>query len=182
MTDFIRYAWGRSSLGGFVAAISDRGLIGFEFADTERDASDILRTRFPAANLVHDTAGLASIANALTALVDTPAQRPEIDLDERGSDFERWVWAGLRAIPPGKTTTYGELTAQLGLGRDPRGVTIAIASNPLAILNPCHRVVKKDGSLSGYRWGVHRKRELLRRELRHERATFPATSSKPHLR
>jgi AraC family transcriptional regulator of adaptative response/methylated-DNA-[protein]-cysteine methyltransferase len=159
MSDRIRYATGDSSLGPIIAAVSDRGLVAFEFAA----GPAVLRARFPETELIEDSAGLADTLHSLAALVDAPASSPLIPLDMRGSDYQKCVWDLLRAIPAGETTSYGALAMQLDT-RDARDVTDAIASNGIAILVPCHRVVKKDGALSGYRWGVARKRALLARE------------------
>lgn len=165
MAEHIRYAWGTSSLGPFIAAASDAGLVAFEFADRETDAVEALRARFPEANLDRDEAGLADIVGKLADVVDHPDNDPAIPLDVRGTDYQKQVWKLLQEIPAGTTTNYGTVAAKMGT-RDPRDVTEAIASNTIAILIPCHRVVKKDGSLSGYRWGFKRKRELLAREQR----------------
>jgi AraC family transcriptional regulator of adaptative response/methylated-DNA-[protein]-cysteine methyltransferase len=103
----------------------------------------------------------------LEHLVDHPDQDPGIVLHMRGSDYQKQVWTILREVPAGETTNYGSLAANLGT-RDARDVTEAISSNTIAVLIPCHRVVKKDGSISGYRWGVRRKRILLQRERQTE--------------
>jgi AraC family transcriptional regulator of adaptative response/methylated-DNA-[protein]-cysteine methyltransferase len=163
MSERIRYAWGASSLGDFIAAISDRGLVAFEFADRGAAALETLRAEFPGALLEEDKEGLPGIIGRLETLVDHPGTDPGLALDPRGSDYQRQVWSLLREIPAGQTTTYGALAAKLGT-RDARDVTEAIGSNAIAILIPCHRVVKKDGSLSGYRWGSRRKHALLERE------------------
>jgi AraC family transcriptional regulator of adaptative response/methylated-DNA-[protein]-cysteine methyltransferase len=163
MSETIRYAFGQSSLGDFLAASSDRGLVAFEFTDGGAAILDSLRDRFPAVSFEEDHDGLAEIIGGLEALVDHPGTDPGIALDPRGSDYQIRVWSLLREIPAGETTSYGALAARLGT-RDARDVTEAIASNAIAILIPCHRVVKKDGSLSGYRWGFRRKRALLERE------------------
>ncbi len=163
MPEIIRHAFGQSSLGDFLAASSERGLVAFEFTDRGAAVLDTLRDRFPAASLEVDTTGLADVIGKLAVLVDHPGTDPGIALDPRGSDYQKQVWSMLRDIPPGQTTSYGALAARLGT-RDARDVTEAIASNSIAILIPCHRVVKKDGAVSGYRWGVRRKRALLERE------------------
>lgn len=161
----IRYAWGNSSLGHFIAAASDTGLVAFEFAEREADAVAALDAHFPKVSLERDETGLADVLGKLADAVDHPDHDPAIPLDMRGSDYQKQVWKLLQEIPAGTTTNYGALAAKMGT-RDPRDVTEAIASNTIAILIPCHRVVKKDGSLSGYRWGFKRKRELLAREQR----------------
>lgn len=165
MTERIRYAWGHSTLGDFIAAASDAGLVAFEFADRESEAVEALRARFPHASVEQDDAGLASTLVKLSEVVDHPDRESTIPLDMRGTDYQKHVWDILREIPAGTTTNYGVVAAKMGT-RDPRDVTEAIASNTIAILIPCHRVIKKDGSLSGYRWGFKRKRELLAREQR----------------
>jgi AraC family transcriptional regulator of adaptative response/methylated-DNA-[protein]-cysteine methyltransferase len=162
-SDGLLYAWGRSSLGDFIAARSTRGLVAFEFARADGSAVRHLQTRFPKAVLTEHPAALADAIAALARLVDHPGQNPGLPLDIQGTDYEKKVWGLLRQIPPGTTTHYGAIAAQMGT-RDARDVTAAIAANTLAILIPCHRVVKKDGSLSGYRWGAQRKRALIERE------------------
>jgi AraC family transcriptional regulator of adaptative response/methylated-DNA-[protein]-cysteine methyltransferase len=172
--DVIRYAWGKSSLGDFIAAMSDRGLVAFEFARRGRDAVSALQERFPNVVIAEDAAGLAHTVAALARVVDHPDQDPGIPLDIRGSDYEKRVWEILRETPAGTTTSYGAIAAKMGAPRDARDATAAIAANTLAILIPCHRVVKKDGSLSGYRWGQKRKRELLARERQPEKFSLCA--------
>lgn len=161
--DYLLYAWGKSSLGDFIAAKSDRGLVAFEFASPNGNAVEELQARFPDAALTEHPTAMAETIAALARLVDQPAHDPQIPLDIRGTDYEKKVWELLRQIPPGTTTSYGAIAAQIGT-RDARDVTAAIAANTMAILIPCHRVVKKDGSLSGYRWGAKRKRALIERE------------------
>lgn len=163
MTEPIRYAWGKSSLGDFLAATSVNGLVAFGFTDRKDSALDDLRASIPDAILLEDGAALSDILAKLSALVDQPVSDPEISLDPRGSEYQKQIWSMLRDIPAGTTTSYGALAAKLGT-RDARDVTTAIGSNAIAILIPCHRVLKKDGSISGYRWGVRRKRALLDRE------------------
>jgi AraC family transcriptional regulator of adaptative response/methylated-DNA-[protein]-cysteine methyltransferase len=156
----IRYASGDSSLGPFVAALSGRGLafVAFDAGLTE------LEGRFPNADLVEDRAALAETIGKLTAMIDHPESDAGLTLDLQGSEFECRVWNALREVPAGTTTTYGEIAARLGVPRQAREVGEACAANKLAVVVPCHRVVKKDGSISGYRWGVRRKRKLLERE------------------
>jgi AraC family transcriptional regulator of adaptative response/methylated-DNA-[protein]-cysteine methyltransferase len=163
MTEHIRCAWGTSSLGSFMAAVSERGLVAFEFGDQRDALLNALRERFPGAAIEVDRDGLTDLVSRLADLVDHPATDLGIAIDPRGSEYEKKIWNLLRAIPIGETMTYGALAAKLGT-RDPRDLTQAIAANTIAILIPCHRVVKKDGKISGYRWGVWRKRALLKRE------------------
>jgi AraC family transcriptional regulator, regulatory protein of adaptative response / methylated-DNA-[protein]-cysteine methyltransferase len=164
MREQIRYTWGTSSLGDFIAAVSNEGLVLFEFVKRDGTGLNTLRARFPEASIELDEEGLQEIVTKLADVIEHPASDPGIALDLRGSEFERRVWGFLRGIPAGQTTSYGALAAETGSSHDARAVTEAIANNTIAILIPCHRVVKKDGSLSGYRWGTKRKRELLKRE------------------
>jgi AraC family transcriptional regulator of adaptative response/methylated-DNA-[protein]-cysteine methyltransferase len=164
MPDHIRYAWSMSSLGDVLVAVSDRGLVAFEFSDQRPATLDVLRSRFPEAAIVEDDAGLAVTVAKLMTAVDHPDRAVDLELDIRGSDEEKRIWNTLREIPAGETATYGEIAARLGSPRLAYVVAEACAANTIAILIPCHRVVKKDGSISGYRWGFRRKRELLSRE------------------
>jgi AraC family transcriptional regulator of adaptative response/methylated-DNA-[protein]-cysteine methyltransferase len=173
MTGIIRYAQGESVLGAFVAAMSPRGLAMIEFGGLRPALLDGLRARFPEAGLAEDAAGMTDLLARVAGLVEHPEVSPglplDLPLDLRGSEFELRVWAALRAIPPGRTMSYGEIAASLGSPREAREVGAACAANMVAIAVPCHRVVKKDGGLAGYRWGTGRKRVLLARE---HRATF----------
>ncbi|QCI66868.1 methylated-DNA--[protein]-cysteine S-methyltransferase [Phreatobacter stygius] len=164
MTETIRYAFGQSSLGAFIAASSDRGLVAFEFAEQGPSLVKALGERFADAQVVEDVAGLAGTVGKLIDIVDHPDRDPDLALDPRGTDYEMRVWDALRRIPAGRTVSYGEIAAGLGAPREAREVAEACAANAIAILIPCHRVVKKDGALAGYRWGFKRKRELVARE------------------
>lgn len=164
MTKIIRYAQGDSSLGTFVSALSDRGLVMMEFGDLEGALLDGLRVRFPEADLVHDPAFMQATLARLTGLIEHPEAELDLPLDMRGTEFELRVWNALREIPAGQTVNYGEIAAKIGSPRDAREVAEACAANTLAVIVPCHRVVKKDGSISGYRWGFKRKRALIERE------------------
>ncbi len=164
MSDPIRYAWGTSGLGAFIAAASDHGLVAFEFGDWHTAQLEALQRRCPGAILIEDAAGLAETIAKLAALVEHPERDPGLALDIRGSAFEKRVWDALRDVPAGQTASYGDIAVKLGTPRQAREVAEACAANTLAILIPCHRVVKRDGALSGYRWGAKRKRALLARE------------------
>jgi AraC family transcriptional regulator of adaptative response/methylated-DNA-[protein]-cysteine methyltransferase len=165
MREIIRFAWGTSSLGDFMVAMSGKGLVAVEFSSDHSATEDVLRIRFPDADVVGSEGGLHDVIERVTRAIEEPGFDPAMPLDLRGTPYEVGVWSMLRAIPAGETTTYGALAAKLGT-RDAREVTEAIACNPIAVLVPCHRVIKKDGSISGYRWGFQRKRELLAREQR----------------
>lgn len=168
MATTLRYAKGESALGPFVAAISGQGLAMLEFGELTPAIRAGLAARFPDATLVEDPAAFDALLPRLADLIARPGNDlgddHEILLDLQGTDFELRVWEALRRIPAGKTASYGEIAAQLGTPRLAREVAEACAANMLAVVVPCHRVVKKDGSISGYRWGFRRKRELLARE------------------
>ena len=163
MQEIIRFAWGISSLGEFLVGVSDQGLTVLEFARERRELVTSLRARYPELDFILDQEGLAGAVSEAIQVIENPGHDQGIPLDLRGTPYEVRVWRMLREIPSGETTSYGALAAKLGT-RDAREVTEAIAANPIAILVPCHRVIKKDGSISGYRWGAGRKRALLARE------------------
>ena len=163
MREIIRFAWGISSLGDFMVAMSDKGLVALEFSSNHPATEDALRVCFAEADVIDSQQGLTDVLEKGKRAIEEPGFDPAVPLDLRGTPYEVEVWSMLRAIPVGETTNYGALAAKLGT-RDAREVTEAIACNPIAVLVPCHRVIKKDGSISGYRWGVKRKRELLNRE------------------
>jgi AraC family transcriptional regulator of adaptative response/methylated-DNA-[protein]-cysteine methyltransferase len=165
MTESIRYAWGQSSLGEFVAAMSERGLVMVEFGDPGSTAAiDALRDRLLDAHMVDDPAFMGQTIERVSELIEHPETKSDLPIDMRGSEFECRVWNALREIPAGETVTYGEIAGRLGSPREARAVAEACAANGLAVVVPCHRVVKKGGSISGYRWGFKRKRALLDRE------------------
>lgn len=166
MKETIRYAWGQSTLGEFIVAVSGRGLVAVEFGDSRARLKQDLLQRFADADVVEDAAALAGIVGKIIARIEQPHSDGELALDLRGSEFELRVWQALRGIPAGETASYGDIAARLGSPGMAREVGQACAANTIAVLVPCHRVVKKDGSLSGYRWGVPRKRALLEQEAR----------------
>lgn len=166
MKEIIRFAWATSSLGDFLVAMSGKGIVAVEFSSDHAGMESALQARFPDAVLERDQHGLAEVATAVAGVIDDPAAACDLSVDLRGTAYEVQVWQMLREIPCGQTTSYGALAARLGT-RDPRDVTQAIANNTVAVIVPCHRVIKKDGSISGYRWGVRRKRALLSREQAH---------------
>jgi AraC family transcriptional regulator of adaptative response/methylated-DNA-[protein]-cysteine methyltransferase len=165
MREMIRFAWGISSLGDFMVAMSDKGLVALEFASDHSATEQALHARLPEADVTNSQQDLNDVLEGVRRAIEEPGFDPTIPLDLRGTPYELEVWSMLRAIPVGETTNYGALAAKLGT-RDARDVTEAIAHNPIAVLVPCHRVIKKDGAISGYRWGFRRKRDLLARERR----------------
>jgi AraC family transcriptional regulator of adaptative response/methylated-DNA-[protein]-cysteine methyltransferase len=165
MREIIRFAWGISSLGDFIVAMSDKGFVAMEFSSHHSAMEGALCLRFPLADVIHSQEELTNVLEDVRRAIEEPSFDPVVSLDLRGTPYEVGVWSMLRTIPVGETITYGALATKLGTS-DAREVTEAIGNNPIAVLVPCHRVIKKDGSISGYRWGFKRKRELLAREQR----------------
>jgi AraC family transcriptional regulator of adaptative response/methylated-DNA-[protein]-cysteine methyltransferase len=178
MKETIRYAWGMSSLGEFIAASSDCGLVALEFAKREGSLPSTLTSRFPQAELIEDSSSLKDTVETATSQIEHPVAVISVPVDMRGSDFERAVWSALQEIPTGRTISYVELACRLGGPRIAQEVGQACAANKIAVVIPCHRVLKKNGSLSGYRWGSWRKRALLEREYLDN---FSLTSLHEHL-
>jgi O-6-methylguanine DNA methyltransferase len=147
-----------------LVAASGKGVCAILLGDDARSLARDLRNRFPDAVLKDDDDNFDQLADKVIRFIDEPAAAADFPLDMRGSEFERKVWDALRDIPAGDTATYGEIAKRIGVPQGARDVGEACAENPLAIAVPCHRVVKSDGRLSGYRWGVARKRKLLNRE------------------
>ncbi len=161
----------RSSIGLVLVARSAVGLAAVLLGDDREDLRRELRRRFPLGQLAGADPALDELAERVVALVDEPGRAFDAPLDTRGTPFQEEVWRALRAIPAGTTTTYSNLAAQLGRPRSARAVGAACAVNPIAIIIPCHRVVARDGDLTGYRWGVERKQALLQREASAPRAS-----------
>jgi AraC family transcriptional regulator, regulatory protein of adaptative response / methylated-DNA-[protein]-cysteine methyltransferase len=162
--DTIRFAAGRSGLGALVVARSGRGLCAILLGDEPEALIADLERRFPGALDCRHDPELAGALSRVATLIENPAAELGLPLDLRGSDFMQEVWQALRDIPAGTTATYGEVARRIGAPASARAVAGACAANPLAVAVPCHRVVRADGGLSGYRWGVERKRALLVRE------------------
>ena len=156
----IRYAVVDSSLGSLLVAATDKGLCRISFDEGEAD----LRTRFPQANIVQGDAGFAVLVSEVVALVDDPARAADLPVDVAGTAFQQAVWAALRAIPAGETRTYSQVAAAVGRPAAVRAAGTACGDNSLAILIPCHRVLRTDGSLGGYAYGLDRKERLLEKE------------------
>ena len=156
----IRHAVVDTSLGPLLVAATERGLCRIAF---DEDAT-MLRARFPRARLVEGDPAFAGLVAAVVALVDDPARPADLPLDVRGTAFQQAVWQALRAIPPGETRSYAELAAMAGRPAAVRAAGTACGDNALAIVIPCHRVLRGDGSLGGYAYGLARKKALLARE------------------
>lgn len=176
----LRFAVGECSLGVILVAATDKGVCSILFGDTVAALETDLRRRFPKAEIVAGDRTFARTVRAVIRFVEAPRLGLDLPLDLRGTAFQRRVWTALREIRAGSTASYAEVAARIGAPGSARAVAQACAANALAVAVPCHRVVHADGSLSGYRWGVERKRTLLERESR-PRARPVAGSSRPGL-
>jgi AraC family transcriptional regulator of adaptative response/methylated-DNA-[protein]-cysteine methyltransferase len=160
----IRFAFATFSLGTVLVAASDKGVAAILMGDDRAVLTHELTSAFPDARLAADEAGLGDVTAKVVAFLDAPHKGLELPLDIRGNALEQAVWQALRAVPSGETITYGQIAKTLPLPATAQEVGAACAANVLAVAIPCHRVVKADGSVSGYRWGVQRKRKLINRE------------------
>ena len=160
----IRFAVGECSLGSILVAQSAKGVCAILLGDDPEGLVRDLQDRFPRATLVGGDTAFESTVARVIGLVDAPARGLDLPLDVRGTAFQHRVWQALRDIPAGSTATYTEIADRIGAPNAARAVAQACGANPLAVAIPCHRVVRTDGSLSGYRWGVDRKRRLLEKE------------------
>lgn len=160
----IRFAVGECSLGSILVATTERGVCAILLGNKPNALVRELQDRFPKARLIGGDRGFEKTVATVVGFVEVPARGLDLPLDVRGTAFQRRVWQALRRIPAGKTTTYTEIARRIGEPRSVRAVARAVATNPIAVAIPCHRVVRLDGGLAGYRWGVERKRALLTRE------------------
>ena len=164
--EVVRTAFADSPFGRLLVGATETGVCFLGFAEPDEALMGDLRRRFPKARIEADDAGLAETLATVLAFIAEPRQALALPLDLRGTAFQVRVWDALRRIPPGETRTYGELAGMIGAPKAIRAVARSCATNPVSLAVPCHRVVGKDGDLTGYRWGVPRKRELLRLECR----------------
>ncbi|MEX5745160.1 bifunctional DNA-binding transcriptional regulator/O6-methylguanine-DNA methyltransferase Ada [Massilia sp. X63] len=160
----IRFALAGCSLGAILVASTGRGICAILIGDEPEPLLQDLQQRFPQADLVGAEPGFERTVAQVVGFVEAPRLGLDLPLDVRGTAFQRRVWEALRAIPAGATVSYSELAERLGMPTAARAVAGACAANPVAVAIPCHRVVRTDGALSGYRWGIERKRTLLERE------------------
>ena len=160
----IRYVVGQCSLGWAMVAATERGVCAIELGESPDNLLTRLRARFPKAHLTAGDASFAGTVRQVMALLETPGRGLDLPLDIQGTAFQRRVWDALRQIPSGHTASYAAVAARIGQPSAIRAVAQACAANSLAVAIPCHRVVRGDGELGGYRWGVTRKRALLERE------------------
>lgn len=162
----IRFAVGQCSLGAILVAQSARGICAILLGDDPDELLCDLQDRFPRADFIGGDAEFEQVVARVVGFVDTPGTGLDLPLDIRGTAFQQRVWEALRAIPAGVTATYTEIAKRIGAPDAVRAVAGACAANSLAVAIPCHRVVRLDGNLSGYRWGIERKRALLEKEAK----------------
>jgi AraC family transcriptional regulator of adaptative response/methylated-DNA-[protein]-cysteine methyltransferase len=160
----IRFAVGQCSLGAILVAQSDRGICAIFLGDDPDALARELEDRFPKARLIGGDREFERLVGQVVGFVEAPRIGLGLPLDLRGTAFQERVWRALSRIPPGETVSYTELARRMGSPGSVRAVGSACGANPIAVAIPCHRVVRKDGDLAGYRWGVERKRALLERE------------------
>lgn len=160
----IRFAVGQSSLGAILVASSEKGVAAILLGDDPESMVQNLQDRFPRAHLIGGDADYEQLVARVVGFIEAPQFGLDLPLDVRGTAFQQRVWQALREIPPGKTASYAEIARVIGAPKGMRAVAGACASNNIAVAIPCHRVVRNDGSLSGYAWGVERKRALIARE------------------
>ena len=160
----IRFAVAQCSLGALLVAQSERGVCAILLGDDPDVLLRDLQDRFPRATLTGTDAAFDAVVSRVVGFVEAPGLGLDLPLDIRGTAFQQRVWKALRDIPAGSTASYADIAARIGSPKSVRAVAQACAANALAVAVPCHRVVKSDGGLSGYRWGIDRKRALLERE------------------
>lgn len=160
----IRFALGECSLGSILVAASPRGVCAILLGDDPAALVHDLQDRFPKANLIGGDSEFEQLVAKVVGFVEAPAIGLDLPLDVRGTAFQQRVWQALREIPAGSTVSYTEIAQRIGAPKSVRAVGSACAANTLAVAIPCHRVVRSDGAISGYRWGVERKHTLLERE------------------
>ena len=160
----IKFAVGQTSLGAILVASSNKGIAAILLGDDPDELVRNLQDRFPKAHLIGADRDYEALVARVVGFVETPVIGLDLPLDVRGTAFQQRVWQALQKIPAGKTVSYAELARRIGFPKAVRAVARACAGNKIAVAIPCHRVVRTDGSLSGYAWGVERKREMIRRE------------------
>jgi AraC family transcriptional regulator of adaptative response/methylated-DNA-[protein]-cysteine methyltransferase len=160
----IRFAIGQSSLGAILVASSAKGVVAILIGDEPDALIRDLQDRFRKARLIGGDAGYEQLVARVVGLIEAPNLGLDLPLDVRGTAFQQRVWQALRAIPPGTTASYAQIARAINAPKAVRAVAGACASNNLAVAIPCHRVVRNDGALSGYAWGVERKQTLIERE------------------
>ena len=164
MNIHIHFDIGSSTLGRVLVAGNDNGICAIFMADRDNELISQMRERFPDAELSRDSARLARVLPRVIGFIELPIVELDLLLDLEGTDFQRRVWRALREIPSGTTASYADIARKINAPKSVRAVAQACGANTLALAIPCHRVIRSDGALSGYRWGAMRKRALLERE------------------
>ncbi|SHJ28391.1 DNA-O6-methylguanine--protein-cysteine S-methyltransferase /Transcriptional regulator Ada [Rubritalea squalenifaciens DSM 18772] len=164
--EVIRFAVGECSLGAVLVASSEKGICALFLGDDPQELVNDLEKRFGKAVLLGGEKDYEEIVAKVVGFIESPSQKFDLPLDLRGSVFQMKVWKALAGIKHGETVSYAELAQRVGMPKATRAVASACGANPVSVVIPCHRVVRADGSLSGYRWGVERKKRLLDRERR----------------
>lgn len=160
----IRFAVAECSLGSVLVAQSRKGVCAIQLGDDPESLVRALQDRFPNASLIGGDEAFETVVAKVVGLVENPSRGLDLPLDIRGTAFQQRVWAALRDLAPGETASYADIARAIGAPTSMRAVAQACGANRIAVAIPCHRVVRTDGALSGYRWGVERKRALLDRE------------------
>jgi AraC family transcriptional regulator of adaptative response/methylated-DNA-[protein]-cysteine methyltransferase len=160
----IYFAIGECSLGSILVATSGRGVCSILIGEDPVSLIQNLQDQFPKANLIGDESGYEDMIAKVVGLIEKPGAGLNLPLDIEGTAFQQRVWKALQQIPVGSTASYTDIAKQIGMPKAVRAVAQACGANALAVAIPCHRVIRNDGALSGYRWGVERKRALLERE------------------
>ena len=160
----VHFAIGECSLGAILVAQSDLGVCAIFLGDDPDTLARDLQDGFPEANLIGGDAEFEAVVSTVVGFVEAPRLGLDLPLDVRGTAFQQRVWEAMRNIPIGKTMSYADIAEQIGSPRSTRAVARACGANNLAVAIPCHRVVRRDGTMSDYRWGVERKQSLLERE------------------
>jgi AraC family transcriptional regulator of adaptative response/methylated-DNA-[protein]-cysteine methyltransferase len=166
----ISYTIADSTMGRLLVAVTERGVCAVRMADNDAELEKDLREEFPHAQITRDDSALREPVQKILNHLDKNEPRLDLPLDIRATAFQRQVWEKLRTIPYGETVSYAEVAKALGNPGAVRAVGRACATNPVALVIPCHRVVREDQSMGGYRWGLERKKKLLERERRAEKS------------
>jgi AraC family transcriptional regulator, regulatory protein of adaptative response / methylated-DNA-[protein]-cysteine methyltransferase len=170
----LKYATTNSPLGRMLVAATEKGINSISFGEDDMELKALLREHFPNADLVHEGVASGWLAQAIDFVASQTTEHPlaaNFPLDVRATAFQQRVWKALQEIPRGETRSYSGLAEEIGSPNATRAIARACATNPVAVVVPCHRVVGKDGSLTGYRWGTERKRQLLEAEKTRGRAS-----------
>lgn len=164
MSQHICYTTCQSTLGYILVGVGKSGICAILLGDDPARLVEDLRTRYPGARLRKGGRTVAKVGAMARSAVESPGSEQPLLLDPGGTPFQLRVWRALQDVPVGSTATYSDIAVRIGAPRSVRAVAHACGANPVAVAIPCHRIIRRDGTLAGYRWGTERKRELLRRE------------------